>query len=450
MGAALTAIIEIAFPGFDAPARRSLQIFGLAIIGWTMTALDDVFVGLAAAIAMAIFVTGSPEGLFTALGNRLIWLLVAAFIFAEAFQATRLADLLVSKALGKTRSLRRLFHSLAAVTLASAFVIPSTGGRAAALFPMFTTISAALGTRSRIALALLLPTGILLGAFGSLIGAGAHMVAVEILSATTGNSISFAYWMLLALPLAAITCFLATEVILHMFLNPDERRMPIAPIAAGPTGMTAPRQRVLWVAMLVLVGWITKSWHQTDETLIALVGALIITAPRLGVVRLSDALKTIDWGLLIFLASTVFLADALASSRAADHLLAGPLNALRQTNWPPIAMVGAVAVIGIALHLIVHSRTARVAMLVPPVLLLAAQTELNPVSATMVAVAATGFSQTLMVSAKSLIVFANIEGCTYSQRDLLRLSSVLAPLHLALVLVFAGAVWPWLGTGLSK
>jgi hypothetical protein len=39
---------------------------------------------------------------------------------------------------------------------------------------------------------------------------------------------------------------------------------------------------------------------------------------------------------------------------------------------------------------------------------------------------------------------------SYTQRDLLKLSSVLAPLHLVLILIFAGLVWPSLGLGLSK
>jgi sodium-dependent dicarboxylate transporter 2/3/5 len=68
----------------------------------------------------------------------------------------------------------------------------------------------------------------------------------------------------------------------------------------------------------------------------------------------------------------------------------------------------------------------------------------------LVAVAATGFCQSLMVSAKPVIMFGRIEGAGYRQSDLLRLSAVLAPLHLALVLVFAGLVWPWLGVGLAR
>ena len=80
----LVVAIEIGLPDLDTPARRSLTIFAVAIVGWTMTPLDDTFVALAAAVAMALFVVGSPDDLFRALGDNLIWLLVAAFIFGAA------------------------------------------------------------------------------------------------------------------------------------------------------------------------------------------------------------------------------------------------------------------------------------------------------------------------------------------------------------------------------
>jgi sodium-dependent dicarboxylate transporter 2/3/5 len=442
---------EIALGELDTSARRALQVFGIAIVGWTLTRLDDVFVALVAAIAMALFVVGRPDDLFAALGNKSVWLLMAAFILAEAFRVSGLADLLARRVTAKAHTLRRLFYSLTAVMIASAFVIPSTTGRAAALLPVFTNVATTMtGARTRVAFALLFPTGILLGTFGSLVGAGAHVAAVEILSTMTGRTISFAYWTLLALPLAAVTSFLAAEIILRLFLTGNERNTPIAPLAVAPTDVRVLRRPVLLVAAAVLTGWMTKSWHGIDETLVALAGALFVTAPVIGVVRFKDALRAVDWGLLIFLAATVFLAQALINSKVAEQLLQGPFAVLSNTNAPPLVVAGAVALLGIALHLVVHSRTARVAVLLPPILLLAVQAGLDPLAVMLVTVASTGFCQTLMVSAKPVIVFGKIEGVTYTQRDLLCLSAVIAPLHLALILVFAGFVWPSLGLGLSK
>ena len=209
----LIAAIELGLSDIDAPGRRALMIFAVAIVGWTLTPLDDTFVALAAAVAMALLVAGSPEDLFRALGDNLIWLLVAAFIFAAVFRASGLADVLVRKVALRARSVRTMFHALTAVMIGGAFVFPSTAGRAAMMLPVFTAIAAKLESPVRVALALLIPTVILLSAFGSLVGAGAHIAAVEMLTRTTSQTVSFAYWTLLCLPLAVLSSFLAAELI---------------------------------------------------------------------------------------------------------------------------------------------------------------------------------------------------------------------------------------------
>jgi sodium-dependent dicarboxylate transporter 2/3/5 len=450
VAAILFLVIEFGLADIAPQARRALQIFALAIVCWTMTPLDDVFVALFAAVLMALFVVGSPDELFAALGDNLVWLLVASFVFAAAFKASGLADTILRKVAALAGSVRGLFHALASVMLASAFMIPSTSGRAALMIPIFATIAPTLGSgRMRVAFALLFPTVILLSAIGSLVGAGAHIAAVELLNQMRGRTISFAEWTFYCLPLALVSVFAAVETILRLFMTADEARMRIAPIADDKAQVPVLTQPVLWIAVAVLAGWLTKPLHGLDETLVAIIGALAITAPGIGPVKFRDALKEVEWGLLVFLATTVFLAKALVSSKLASQLLDGPLEVLTRANISPALFVVVVAVAGALLHLIVHSRTARVAVLVPPLLLLGPRLGLDPVAITLVAVAATGYCQTLMVSAKPVILFGKIEGETYRQADLLRLGAILLPLQIVLVTIFAVFIWPMLGLRLT-
>jgi anion transporter len=444
----LIAAIEIGLSGLDTPARRALMIFAVAIVGWTLTPLDDTFVALAAAVTMALFVVGSPDDLFRALGDNLIWLLVAAFIFGAAFRASGLADILVRKVALRARSVRTMFHALTAILLGTAFIIPSTSGRAAMMLPIFMAIAGNMQSGIRVAFALLIPTVILLSAFGSLVGAGAHIAAVELLTRMADQSVSFAYWTLLCLPLAALTSFVAAELILQLFLTPDQRETTIAPIEIEGSKTAILKQPIVWVLGFVLTGWLTAPWHGINETLLAILGALMITTPRFGTIGLKEALGQVDWNLLVFLAATISLAQTMVRIDLADQLLDGPFGDIEDVGLPPLVIAAMIAVIGMSLHLIVHSRTARVAVLLPPVLLLADEADLNPVSLMLVTVAATGFCQTLVVSAKSLIMFGKIDGVTYTQGDLLRLSAVLAPVHLALIILFVGIIWPWLGVDL--
>ncbi len=71
---------------------------------------------------------------------------------------------------------------------------------------------------------------------------------------------------------------------------------------------------------------------------------------------------------------------------------------------------------------------------------------LSPAAVAFASTAAAGFCHTLPSSAKPVALFAKVEDTeTYSPRDLLRLSAVLAPVSAGLVLLFSVAVWPLLG-----
>lgn len=416
-----------------------------------MTPLDDVFIALIAAVLLALVVLGSPDELFSALGDNLVWLLVASFIFAAVFRASGVADTIVRKVAAKAGSLRGLFYSLTGVMLASAFLIPSTSGRAALMLPVFTTIAATMpNPRLRIAFALLFPTIILLSAISSMVGAGAHIAAAELLFQMRQETISFARWTLLCLPLGFISSFLAAEIILRVFLTRQERNTPIAPVQSGAANINVLAQPVLWIGLVVLAGWFTKPLHGIDETLVALMGALVATAPGIGPLKFKDALREVEWGLLVFLAATIFLAKSLVSTKVASQLIDVPLQNFLQSQVPMPLVALVVAIVGVLLHLVVHSRTARVAVLVPPILVLAPRAGIDPLAITLIAVAATGYCQTLMVSAKPVILFGKIDGTTYQQSHLLRLGLVLAPLQVALVMLFALVIWPMLGLNLGR
>jgi sodium-dependent dicarboxylate transporter 2/3/5 len=446
------ALVEILLSGATVEQRRAVEIFALAIIGWTLTELDDTFVALAAAVAMAIFVIGKPDNLFAALGDNVVWLLVAAFIFAAALKASGLAQAFVTMVARRARTVRSLFYALTLSITVTSFFIPATTGRAALLLPVFKAFCQAVPSEAqRKSLALLFPTVILLSAFASLVGAAAHVAAAELLFFISGQTISFATWTLYGLPFALISVLLATEIILRLFMPPADRAAGFTPppeegANIGPLW----RQPVAWILGAVLVGWLTAPLHGQDETLIAIIGALAITAPYIRPIRFKAALKEVDWNLLLFLAATIFLAEGLIASELVSATLGTNLSEIGRGQFPPIAVIAIIASVGLLMHLVVHSRTARVAILVPPVLVLADELGMNEMLCMLVAVAATGVCQTLMVSAKPVIVYGQMDGETFTQRDLFKLSAVLLPLHFALILLFAGIVWPAMGLPLTR
>ncbi|TDC68134.1 SLC13 family permease [Streptomyces hainanensis] len=442
------------FPGLDGDARLTLAVFVLATCAWIGTPVDDTYVALGAGLALAVTGVVSADTLFGTLGDPTVWLLICAFVLAAAVARSGLAARAAAFLVGGARTVRQLAHLTTAALVVSAFAIPATSGRAALALPVFLALARVLADHRRlvVALALLFPTVILLSAVATLIGAGAHLITVSVLWETTGERIGFPQWLLLGLPLAVVSSHLAAEVVLLTTTRRADRRVPVRVTAAdieehGGQRVTGPlssvETRCLGLLASVVALWCSEPLHQVPPALVALIGAVVVTAPVLGTIRLKEALGTIPWSLLLFMAATMAMGVALSDSGAADWLVSGLPGDATVPAW---AFLAVVVTVSAAAHLVLQSRSARSSVLVPLVVASAVACGVDPVAAALASTAAAGFCHTLPASAKPVALFADVPDTpTYTPRDLLRLSAVLGPLTAALVLAFALAVWPVLG-----
>ncbi|MFC7981806.1 SLC13 family permease [Streptomyces sp. NPDC057336] len=445
------------FPALGGDARLTLAVFALATCAWIGTPIDDTYIALGAGLALTATGVISSDTLFGTLGDDTVWLLICAFVLAAAVARTGLAGRAAAFLVGGARSVRQLVHLTTAALVVTAFAVPATSGRAALALPVFLALAKALADRRRLVvmLALLFPTVILLSAVATLIGAGAHLITVSVLWEATGDRIGFTQWLLLGLPLAVASSHLAAEAVLLTTTRRADRKGPVHITAeeiqrhaedpvTGPWTQEEKRCALLLATVVAL--WCSEPLHHVPPAVVALIGAVVASSPALGTVRLKDALKTVPWSLLLFMAATMAMGVALADSGAARWLVSG-----LPADVTPAVFLGVVVAVSTAAHLVLQSRSARSSVLVPLVIAAAVGAGVNPVAAALASTAAAGFCHTLPASAKPVTLFSDIPGTpTYTPRDLLRLSAVLAPLTAALVLFFAAAVWPLLGVPVTR
>jgi di/tricarboxylate transporter len=423
--------------------RIALMVLVLAVIGWSATRIADTLIGLAAALALAATGVVSTDKLFSVLGHELIWLLVAAFIISAVLRASGLLEFLVFAVLHGLGTVKHLFLGLTGVIAATAFVIPSTSGRAALMLPAFLALAERIDSERIVrAIALLFPTIILLSAGGSLVGAGAHIVAADFIERTTSERIDYLGWMAMALPFALLSSMLAALTILRLFLTSEEgsRRLHIAPTRRA---RLTRQQLAIAAIVLVTVGfWMTVPVHGLSIALVALIGALALLLPGLGPLTAGKAFKAVNVELIVFLAATFAIAEALSQSGADKWLAQGVLDTLpvSVSRSTPV-IVAVVAVVSLLAHLVITSRTARATVLIPALALPLAELGHDPKQFILVTVMGTGFCQTLAASAKPVALFAHAERPTYTSSDMLRLSAALLPVLFALLMLFALTVW---------
>ena len=434
----------------DADVRIALCVFLLAIICWSVLRLPATPVALVAGLSLVVTGVAPAQTFYLSLGHHLIWLLFAAFVIGSALSSTGLAQRFVLAMTSRSGTVRELFVAIGFAIAATAFLIPSTTGRAALLVPVYIGLAAAINDpRINRALALLFPTAVLLSAGASMIGAGAHLVAVDFM-AHAGTEVSFLYWAMLGAPFAALSLVLATLVILKVFLTPEERTRKLQMAQPDRSPLSREQVYVLMVSAATVAFWLTQQWHRLDLAIGAMIGAVAITQRPLSGISLKDAIGGVNWNLLVFLAVTLMLGQVLIDTGSASLMTSQFLKlASGGGGLSPATAVMIAAIAAMAAHLLITSRTARVAVLIPSLALPLSAFGVNPAALIFLMTMGSGFCQTMYVSAKPVALYAGLDIATYDDRDLLRLSAWLLPGMTCLLLVFSFSVWPILGLELS-
>lgn len=436
----------------------TLSIFILAIWAWVFSPLSDTYVSLAAAVALVLTGIISTDQFTASLGTNVVWLLVASVIMAQALTASGLTRRLTARLVSLARTPRQLAHLYNLALFITVYLVPSPSGRAALALPIFRAMAEAMPDRPKLvkALGILAPSTILVSAVASFIGAGAHLVTTEILVGYGLETIGFLEWMILGSGLGLLASLLVTELVFALFPSrddaPEKLHITLADFETegatpvrGP--LSQPEKNIALILGAAIVLWCTEVWHGIDPVIVAVLGALAAGAPRFGSVKLATALKKAPWPMLIFMATTLAIGTALSESGAATWLaesIFAPISGLGRSG--AAAFVLLVIALSTVAHLVIQSRSARSAVLIPLIITAAIPLGVNPVAAAFISTAAAGFCHTLTSSAKPVALFASVDGKpTYTPSDLLKLSAWLAPLHAALIAVFAFFIWPALG-----
>ncbi len=298
------------------------------------------------------------------------------------------------------------------------------------------------------ALALLFPSVILLSAGASLIGAGAHLVAIDFMQRTESPSPGFLGWMALAGPFSLLCSLMACAVLLRFFLTEDERSMTLHRESTDVAPIPLSRQQFAVIAVVgaTILLFATQPLHGIGMPLVAIVAALILTNERVSGLALKAALKGVEWNLLLFLAGTLVIGEALIQTGTARILAERTVGIVGQrlADWP-VVVIGFAALVATLSHLVITSRTARATVLIPAFALPLSALGVNPLSLVMVVTLASGFCQTLMVSAKPVTLFSAMDPPAFRQADLFRLAGFLTIPFMLLLVLFATVAWPLQG-----
>jgi anion transporter len=429
-------------------ARLALFCFALATILWSTTRLNAAFVALGTVIILILSGGRPQEALYDSLATDVIWLMIGAFILGEAIKKTNLAARLTNLVVARAGKVSQVFWLLSGALAVMSFFIPSTSGRAAVAMPVFDSLSERVGnTKVTRALALLIPTIVLTSTICTLIGAGSHLIANDLLRQVTGEDISFLSWAIYGVPFgftaSAFSCF----VILRMFLGKEERRIKIEKTEAKANRkLSSAERKTIIIAAAMVALWMTESFHHFEIALVTTVGAFLLMMPGFGVIGWKDGLKSVSWNLIIFVGAALVLGKALIDTGAAQWIIENVFSVSGiDRGDPQYLILLTVAFISLTSHIYMTSHSARAAALVPAMIYFASSFEYNAAALVFISTVGMDYCLTFPVSSKALLLYQELETDTFQPSDLLKLSAVLLIVHLVLMVVFYYGFWQFVG-----
>ena len=377
--------------------KASLAVFGMVFVLWVTQAIPTYASALLAIVMLAFTGGWTQKEALAVFGQDVIWLMLAAFVITSGMEksgfAKRLALFIVSK-FGTTA--RRALLALGIVNLLLSFIVPSTTARAAMLLPicmMVLQVYKAIPGESNFGKQLMIQeihfnnittSGILTATAG-------QIMAVGYITDMTGQNVSWGQWLLASMPIAILT--LVASFIIGELLFKSEVKTPPASAgkavkdelkeelkALGP--ITTTEIKALIVFGITVFLWATDGKHlnifgfQISLVMVAILAALLFYLPYIGVLNWKET--KIPWDLMVFSAGAYAAGLALDASGAASFLLNSIFDKFNLEALPQFALFMIVMFIASFSHLVFTSKTVRVVILLPAIILIAQKVGVNP------------------------------------------------------------------------
>ncbi len=377
--------------------KAALAVFGMVFVLWVSQAIPT-YASALVAIVLLVFTGGwTQKEALAVFGQDVIWLMLAAFVITSGMEksgfAKRLALFIVSK-FGTTA--RKALISLGVVNIILSFIVPSTTARAAMLLPiclMILQVYKAVPGESNFGKQMMIQEIQFnnISTSGILTATAGQIMAVGYITDMVGETVTWGQWFAASMPIAILT-LIASLVIGELMFKCEMKTPPVTGgksakesldeelKSLGPISKTEIKALVVFGLTVFL--WATDGYHldlfgfQISLVMVAILAAALFYLPYIGVLNWKET--KIPWDLMVFSAGAYAAGLALDASGAASFLLNGILGQFDLANMNPFVLFMVVMFIASFSHLVFTSKTVRVVILIPALILLAQRVGMNP------------------------------------------------------------------------
>ncbi|MFZ3580223.1 SLC13 family permease [Virgibacillus sp. DJP39] len=374
---------------FSYPAK---VMIATVFFGVTLWALEPIPLGLTALIVlliMLLFGVADTSVIFSGFASPAIYLIVGGMMLAKAVNETSLAKRITYMILKKRGNTSKgLLGSILAIMHIQAFFIPATAVRTTLMLPISTMIIKTVDAKPRSNLRKMILLGV---AYGGNISGTAVMTAavgniltIEILNSYANISITYFQWFYYTFPLWLMLIPSMWLLLLKLFPLPkDERFFPMIKkemeVKINELGPVNIRElKCLAVLILIVSLWITEPLHGLHPSVPAIIGVVLMTLPGTGCAKWENVVN-INYNTVLLVSITLSMGYTLIASGASntigEYLSTGWIKNILQT--PTFAVIF-IVVLTQVFHKMISNVSTAVVTLIPIVLSMASNTNIDP------------------------------------------------------------------------
>lgn len=367
--------------GLSVEGKNLMAIMFAAVVLW---AVEIVPVAVSSIIIIILLtltnVMGSFANAMVGFTSPIPYFLVGVLVIGKSVQVTglagRLARTLVLRGAG---SPVRIFCQLLVALPFLPLVAPSAITRNAILIPAYEEIFQRMDPdgREKFSRGVMLVLGIL-NPFASstfITGGLAPMTTATLLGGFTW----FKWFALMSIPYYTLLLLGGGFLYLWNLKNIGRKGILISQNKKEEDcSLSADQKKVLLVLVLTTSLWLTDFIHHLNPTIPALIGAVLLLLPRVGVLSWGRFEKESSWSTFFVLGATLSLAEGLITSGAADWFAKCLINWVQFIHSPLLFVVFMILIIA-AVHLVIPNMSACIAFLIPVVISFARGVGINPV-----------------------------------------------------------------------
>ena len=285
-------------------------IIGITIVLWAASLLPEFITALLFFAAAMVAKIAPADIIFGGFASSAFWLVFSGFVLGVAIRKTGLADRAARAISARlTDSWLLMVGSVVLLSYALAFVMPSNMGRIALLMPIVAAMAARAGihegSRAWFGLALAVGFGTFQLSATILPANVPNLVMSGAAEGAFGIHLNYVPYLLLHTPvLGILKGLILIALICWLFPGKPHAVRDLEPA----TPMSRDEKRLAWMLAVVLILWVTESWHGIGPAWTGLVAACVTLLPRIGFINGEEFSKGVNIRTCIYVAGILGLA----------------------------------------------------------------------------------------------------------------------------------------------